>query len=524
MRLNRAVLDEGWASRAPLGVEAMLAHLLAVDAPPGWPAALLEDNPMDSVDVKQLDRLVRSLNRIHRSHSHRRKTQQVNGAAEVQACREAVESTASQKLPGSVALCALIRFLEQLRTPLVNAEHMPRVLDHFRSAGPLCKMDITTRNSVCRGLHAHTQLGLLDDTLSRALVEQLAAFTHDFAVIYTRNIDEEHAGVPTKNHGKTDSWILAQLSRLLGPRVLQNTRGAALEGQPTLAEAGDIFHLMALETGFIFGDDPHPGGISSAGQTGKRRQHHRVNSWLISQQLDPIHEEFEMVSEHPRQQEARNVEGELYQQGQGSENSAADSAYSEPAPICSDAKTLHSDTSSTATCLTKDAIPWQWWQWYNWAIDALAVLLGADGAISDGESSYANQVAAPSSRHGDKWPSVSGSACTLSIALIPIAVTVIWLTVPKAEDTRRTPSLLWSSSYSESVSDQAGASSVFEYHHHYMMLQSWASDRTARIASIVQSASHQLSAIIFRVRTAAYSCVDTLLVGTPRVTEETSPG
>ena len=520
MRLNRAVLDEGsWASRAPLGVEAMLAHLLAVDAPPGWPAALLEDNPMDLVDVKQLERLVRSLNRIHRAHGHRRRTQQVSGAAEAQACREAVESMTNRKVPGSVALCALIRFLEQLRTPLVNAEHMHRVLDYFRSAGPLCKMDMATQNSVCRGLHAHTQLGLLDDTLSRALVEQLAAFAHDFAVIHARNIDEEHAAGTATNHGKTDSRILAELSRLLGPRVLRNTRVAGLQGQPTVAEAGDIFHLMALEAGFIFGDDPHPGGVSSDGQTGKRRQHHRINSWLISQQLDPIHEEFEMVSEQPRQQEARDVAGELHQQEQASENSAADSSHSAHAPICSDARTLPSDTSSTATCLTKDSIPWRWWKGYDWAVDALALLLGADSASSDGVSNYAKQVSTSSSQHGDTWPSVGVSAITLAIALIPIAVTVIWLTVPKAEDTPRTPSLLWSSSsYSESVSDQASASSVSEYHHHYMMLQSWASERTARIASIVQSASHLLSTTIFRVRTAAYSCVDAVLVGSPRVT------
>eukprot|EP01046_Picozoa_sp_COSAG06_P075849 COSAG06_NODE_23905_length_678_cov_1.319516_1_plen_212_part_10 len=185
MRLNRAVIGgEGWAARAPLGVEALLAHLLAVEARPGWAVALLQEGTRDGVDTKQLNRLVRALNRIHRTRGQRRKKQNIPGAAEASECRAAVDSTVDQGSPGSVALCALVEFFELLRTPLVDPELMLRVLDHFRSTGPLGDMDAPTRNSVCRGLHGHTQLGLLDDPLCRMLVERTVVFAHDFAVAH----------------------------------------------------------------------------------------------------------------------------------------------------------------------------------------------------------------------------------------------------------------------------------------------------------------------------------------------------
>lgn len=521
MRLNRVVLGEAWASRAPLGVEAVLAHLLAIDAQTGWAVALLEENPMASVDMKQLDRLVRSLNRVHRTRRHRRRTRQVNGAAETQACREAVDSTANQNSPGSVALCALIQFLEQLRTPLVNPELMPRVVDHFRSAGPLSMMDMSTRHSVCQALHGHTQLGLLDDAPSRALVEQLAAFAHDFAVVHATVIDGQRGGLK-ENHGKTDSRILAQLCRILGPRVLRSVLAARddnvvvtpePEGQPTGAEAGDIFQLMALETGFIFGDDPHPGGVSSSdAQTTKRRQHHRVNSWLVSQQLDPIHEEFELLSQQQpqpwqpgdqrrvgvlKQQEEKNQTAASVSPDAKNENSAPVTQET-PSSTCSDATISCCDTSYIFTFMRK----WKWagclcsrWQWYDWPIDSLTLSLSNEG------SSY-------------KWHSLVCSAIILTVVVaILLAVVVNWLTVPETESRLCASSSFWPlSTGSESVSDLVSAVSVPRYHHHYMMLQSWAGDRAVLIASIVQSLNHLLGTVMCRIRTVAYSFVDDLLL------------
>ena len=309
LQLNRSVLGKPLGSaRPPLGVEALMAHLLALEQPAA--RELLEgDDPRGRVDRKQLDRLVRTLNRLHRTRGQkRRKVSAVPGAAEEAQCRRAADSAPDQKLPGTVALCALLQFFEQLGTQLVDPEMMPRVLDYFLSAGPVSGMDLATRNAVSRGLHGHTQLGLLADPLCQTLVELTAVFAHDFAVL---------AAPDSGGERRPDPHVLSLLSRKLGPVVL---RHVAVDGEAdgksedelsnARAAAADTFYLMALEHGFIFGDDPEPGGSGGGSGGGggdgggPRRQHRRVNSWLGSQQLEPITEELlaEAAQQSPQTQ------------------------------------------------------------------------------------------------------------------------------------------------------------------------------------------------------------------------------
>ena len=299
LQLNRSVLGKPLGSaRPPLGVEALMAHLLALEQPAA--RELLEGgDPRERVDRKQLDRLVRTLNRLHRTRGQKRRKPSavaVAGAAEGAQlqCRRAADSSQSQpdnKLPGTVALCALLQFFEQLETQLVDPEMMPRVLDYFLSAGPVGGMDLATRNAVSRGLHGHTMLGLLADPLCQTLVELTAVFAHDFAAIAS-------PGLPVGGERQPDPHVLSLLSRKLGPLVLRHSSSAAVggDGEDGKSEeelaAADTFYLMALEHGFIFGDDPEPGGGCGGGDGGgPRRQHRRLNSWVGSQQLEPITEE-----------------------------------------------------------------------------------------------------------------------------------------------------------------------------------------------------------------------------------------
>jgi hypothetical protein len=284
------------------------------------------------------------------------------------------------------------------------------------------------------------------------------------------------------------------------------------EAQPSSAEAADVFQLMALEKGFIFGDDPHPGGVSSSnGQTKKRRQHHRVNSWLVSQQLDPIHEEFELLPQQPQpwQPDDQSGERELNHQEKQIETSASVSPLTKhedlapvsqdtPPSTVSDVTFLCDDTSSVFTFLRK----WTWaccfrsrWQCYDRPIDKLT-LSRSDESIS----------------YGYKWDSLVCSAIILTaIALILVSVAANWSVVPETESRLRALLSFWPMPiYSEPVSV-----SVPGELHHYMMLHSWAGDRAALIAKLAQSAGHLLWTAICNIRTVAYSFVDDLLLDSP---------
>ena len=562
MRLNRAVLGEAWASQVPLGVEALLAHLLAIDGAPGWLVSLLDGNPIASVDVKQMDRLIRSLNRIHRIRGHRRKTQQASGAAEVRMCSEAVESSADRHAPGSVALCTLLRFLEQLQTPLVNPELMPRVLDHFRSAGPLSSMDISTRNSVCRGLHAHTQLGLLEDPLCRKLVERITAFARDFAVIHGKqHVSNEEPSIDSRSSQKQikpDSRILTQLSRILGPAMLQSgyagkdnaTMALVFEGQPTVAEAADIFHLMASETGFIFGDDPHPGGISSDDDqtVGNRRQHHRVNSWLVSQQLEPIHEDSEMTLHQPQQwlQEERTAEVRVLQQDQEIKNFSAVSAGLEPTCALMANSVPPIDADPKSTCLgmckctwfqciqgrrmilwmpTTDAISRE--HWYDRVIMSGAMLLTISlVVVAMGYWKTVSRNSDKSASSSSSWPLPSDSG-TMSdqhfTGVSPmdmqnglgLARGVLKFHLDDGDYTYVNGNTLCEEVTDGATGTVAAGSTMPWNHRHYEMLRVWVGNRTERVVSRVQAVSQLLGFFVLRFRTIAYSYLDALLVSNP---------
>ena len=144
---------------------------------------------------------------------------------------------------------------------------------------------------------------------------------------------------------------------------------------------------------------------------------------------------------------------------------------------------------------------WGRWQCYDRPIDKLTL------SRSD-----------ESGRYGYKWDSLVCSAIILTVValLILVSVAANWLAVSETKS-RLCASFPFCtmSTYSEPVSDKASAVSLPGDHHHYMMLQSWAGDRAALMATIVQSASHLLGTTIFSIRTAAYSFVDDLLLASP---------
>ena len=255
-------------NRPPAGVEAMLSHLLAFPAAEkGWAAALVAAEPEAAADKRKTQRLVDSLDRLHRGRG--------KGSAQGRAglllhCRRALESHEAQPA-GAVAYAALVSFFRRLPTPLVDAELMSRVAATLSRAAPRGLEDEHTRDAIL--LQKHAQLGLIRRGLCGALVERTLCFARDFSA--------KHAGGGTQSEA-----ILRPLAQRLGPVLL---RAAGRDGvsPPASAEVcAKAFVIMALQYDYIFGNEESPSGRGDRDPPAPAR-HHRVRSWIP---LEPIDE------------------------------------------------------------------------------------------------------------------------------------------------------------------------------------------------------------------------------------------
>ena len=254
-------------NRPPAGVEAMLSHLLAFPAEKGWAAALVAAEPEAAADRKKTQRLVDSLDRLHRG----RGKGPAQGRAGLQLqCRRALESHEAQPA-GAVAYAALVSFFRRLPTPLVDAELMSRVAATLSRAAPRGLEDEHTRDAIL--LQKHAQLGLIRRGLCGALVERTLCFARDFSA--------KHAGGGTQSEA-----ILRHLAQRLGPVLLRDAAPDSTSPPASAEVCAKAFVIMALHYDYIFGNEESPSGRSDRESPASAR-HHRVRSWIP---LEPIDE------------------------------------------------------------------------------------------------------------------------------------------------------------------------------------------------------------------------------------------